>query len=342
VRFLVAQPGPSFSVHDRYVGWVEALRAAGQTVTGFNLDDRLTFYGSVLLETAPGSGMFKHALDGDAATRIAVDGLYSEILRFRPHVLLAISAFFLPAELFDIARAAGVQVVLVCTESPYEDDRQLALAEHCDLVLLDDPTNMEAFQKIAPARYFPQAYRPAVHRPGDLVPDLVCDLGFVGTGFPSRVEFFEGMDLDGLDVLLAGNWQALADDCPLRSFLAHDAQDCVDNENTADLYRSARTGINLYRREASRPDLAAGVAMGPREVEMAACGLFFLRDPRPEGDEVLDMLPTFTGPQDAGEQLRWWLAHDDERAAVAEKARAAVADRTFDYLAAQLLRLLDT
>jgi hypothetical protein len=81
--------------------------------------------------------------------------------------------------------------------------------------------------------------------------------------------------------------------------------------------------------------------MGPREVEMAATGLFFLRDPRGEGDEILDMLPTFASPEDASEQLRYWLAHDDERQALAGKAREAVADRTFHNHAATLLRLLD-
>lgn len=83
------------------------------------------------------------------------------------------------------------------------------------------------------------------------------------------------------------------------------------------------------------------MAMGPREVEMAACGMFFLRDPRPEGDQVLGMLPTFASPADAGEKLRWWLEHDAAREAVAEQARAAIEDRTFDASAAQLLRLFD-
>jgi spore maturation protein CgeB len=99
--------------------------------------------------------------------------------------------------------------------------------------------------------------------------------------------------------------------------------------------------LNLYRREAHAADKADGWSMGPREVEMAACGLFFLRDPRPEGDEVLDMLPTFATPEDASEQLRWYLGHDGEREAAARKAREAIQDRTFDNHAARLLRLLE-
>jgi hypothetical protein len=80
--------------------------------------------------------------------------------------------------------------------------------------------------------------------------------------------------------------------------------------------------------------------MGPRELEMAATGLFFLREPRGESDEVLGMFPTFTSPQEASALLRDWLARPAERAALALKAREAVADRTFTNSAASLLRLL--
>src|SRR5690606_22216347 len=173
------------------------------------------------------------------------------------------------------------------------------------------------------------AYRPAVHHPGQPVPDLVCDLAFVGTAFPSRIAFFEAMQLDGLDVLLGGSWQKLPDESPLRKHVGHDIRSCMDNIEAADLYRSARAGINLYRREAQRPALAAGWAMGPREVEMAACGLFFLREPRGEGDALLRMLPRFTQPDEASERLRWWLAHERLREDAAEAARLAVVDRTF-------------
>jgi hypothetical protein len=170
------------------------------------------------------------------------------------------------------------------------------------------------------------------------VDEYRSDFAFVGTGFKSRIEFFEQLDLSGLDVLLGGNWSFLEPGSPLAKHVAHDLAECLDNRKTADVYRSARAGLNLYRREAQTADLVQGLAMGPREVEMAACGLFFARDPRPEGDELLPMLPTFTSPGEASEILRWWLAHDDFRAQAANAAREAVEDRTFKNHAAALLR----
>lgn len=338
MRFLVAQPGPQFSVHDLYVGWVEALRGAGQDVFEFPLSSALTFYESVLMED--GNGGHRKALTVEQAVGLAVDRLYAAVLKVRPHVLVSVSGFFLPPELYAIVRAAGVQVVVVHTESPYEDGRQVALASCADLNLINDPTNLDAFRAVAPAEYFPHAYRPQVHCPGPAEPGTESDLVFVGTGYPSRISFFEAMDLSGVDVALAGNWQALDEDSPLREHVVHDLGDCIDNTDAVALYRGSRCGMNLYRREAEAAHLAAGWAMGPREVEMAATGLFFLRDPRPEGDELLPMLPTFAGPEDAAEQLRWWLGHDAERERAAAAARAAVADRTFAAHAARLLGLL--
>lgn len=339
MRILACHPGPQFSVHDVYVGWVEALRALGQQVIEFNLAERLTFYDSALLEVGP--NLIRKALPGDRAAELAINGLYATLYKTRPDVLLAISGFFLTPDLLDLVRASGTRVVLVHTESPYEDRRQLVLAPHADLNLVNDPVNIERFAALAPTRYVPHAYRPAIHHPGPADPDLACDFAFVGTAYGTRIGFFEQLDLSGLDVLLAGNWSALDESSPLRKHVAHDVDDCLDNTRTAAVYRSARVGLNLYRREAETPDLVDGIAMGPREVEMAASGLFFLRDPRMESDEVLGMLPTFATPEDASEQIRYWLDHPVEREKLAAQAVEAVADRTFNNNAAGLLRLLD-
>lgn len=337
LRWLVCQPGPSFSVADVHAGWCEALRGLGQHVEEFTLADRLVFYNEAYIKTDEGD--FRKALNPDAAVQHALNGLAAGLFKFRPHVLLVISGFFTDTALLEQARHTGTRVVLLLTEQPYETDRELKLAEHADLVLLNDPTNLEKFQTLAPTVYAPHAYRPSVHRPGP-TEEKPSDLVFVGTGYPSRIEFFEQMDLTGVEVALAGNWMRLAENSPLRPAVVHDIDECFDNADAVSLYRASRCGINFYRREADSDQAAAGWALGPREVEMAATGLFFLRDRRGEGDRVLPMLPTFTGPEDASDQLRWWLAHPDHREAVSLQAKAAIADRTFEIHAAKLLRLL--
>lgn len=341
MRFVVFRPGPGFSVQDVAVGWAEGLRAAGQHVVEYNTDDRLVFFGNALLPTEE-EGKYRRALQTtEQMLELAVDGIYGCVMKTRPHVVLVVSGFFTPPQMLEVLRAAGVRVVIVHTESPYEDQRQLAIAAHADLNLVNDPTNLEAFRALGPAEYMPHAYRPSVHHPGSVDPVLACDFSFVGTGFPSRVTFLNKMDLAGLDVKLAGTW-VLARDTPLEKYVLHDLDDCFDNTLTADLYRSSRVGMNLYRREAHENDSAQGWACGPREIEMAACGLPFVRDARPESDELFGgILPAFESPEEASEQIRWLLAHEGIRQTAADKARAAIQDRTFDQHAARLLRLLD-
>jgi spore maturation protein CgeB len=115
----------------------------------------------------------------------------------------------------------------------------------------------------------------------------------------------------------------------------------MDNTVTADLYRSAKVSANIYRKEHSDDATADGWAMGPREVELAACGTFFMRESRPEGDALFPHHPIFGSPAEFGDLLRWWLARPELRESAASAAQAAIADRTFSNSAARLLRLVE-
>jgi hypothetical protein len=230
------------------------------------------------------------------------------------------------------------------TECPYEDEnRQLDLAACADINLINDPTNIEKFKEQAPTYYMPHSYRPEVHCPGDPVEEMKCDVSFVGTGYPSRIRFLEEMDFSGLDFLLAGSWQLLKKHSSLKKFLANEEDRCLDNEQTVDVYRSSRLGLNIYRKELDLENECAvqGWSCGPREIEMAATGLFFLREPRGESDDLFPMLHSFSSPEEASDLVRWWLDHDDIRDEMATLARSRIKDRTFKNRAAELMRLLE-
>lgn len=341
MKIVIAHPGPGFSVHDVYEGWREALVGLGHQVIPFNMHDRLTFYDNAFFQIE--EGRFRKAIDADTAIEMAVNGLNATLYKTVPDVLIVVSGFLVPPVLLDNVRRYPTKVVVLHTEQPYETTREVELAQHADINLLNDPVNLDRFP--AGSYYQPHCYRPNLHYPGPSDPDLNADLAFVGTGFASRVAFFEAMcgsrGLDGLDVLLAGNWQQTGEDSPLRKYIAHDIKECLPNTSAAQIYRSGKVGLNLYRREHDADDTADGWAIGPREVEMAACGMPFLRDPRGEGDELFPQHLKFTTPGEAVEGLRWWLNNPDQREAAAQAARAAVADRTFTNAAKRLLSRID-
>lgn len=332
MRVLVVHPGPYFSVGDVHRGWVKGLRQCGHQVLDFNLNDRLDFYDKAHIEV--GGEMVK-PFKLEQALQLASEGIINAAYKFWPDVVVITSGFYVPPDVYTMLRGRGHKVVILHTESPYEDDRQLALAPLVDLNVLNDPTNIGDYP-VDSTVFIGHAFDPDVHHPGRS--DSKAEFCFVGTGYPSRREFFEAVDWSGIDAVFAGNWQDVADDSPLLPLLMHDRAECLSNDQTADLYRGSTSSANLYRTEAQRDDLSAGWAMGPREVELAACGTFYMTEERGENREVLPMVPTFDGPEDFGAKLRWWLAHPDARDKVTRAARTAVEGRTFAASAAAMLQ----
>lgn len=334
MKTMLVRPGPHFSVQDVADGWQRALDDL-TTLGDFRLDARMDVFDKALRDKFEDS----HER-GMEALRLAVDSMLAAVYKFQPDLIVVVSGFFLHQSILQLLRARGHKLVLLATESPYEDDNQAALAPFYDLVVLNDPTNIGMYDN---AVYMHHAYDPAIHyKRKTILPEWRSDFCFVGTGYPSRIEFFEQVDFEGIDVALGGNWQACDADSPLTKFVCHDRNHCLDNDDAHDLYSATKASANLYRREAQRPELSEGFAMTPREVELAATGCFFLTERRGENQQILPMVPTFTGPDDFGEKLRWWLAHDSVRDTVTRAAQRAVSDWTFTANARRLLGLVES
>lgn len=341
MKILVVHPGADFSVADVYNGLCKGLEQNGHTVGRLGLNERLNFYTAAHIDRGNG---FELGMPKEQAIDLAAQAIEVACYEMWPDVVIVVSGWFVPPRIWGILAKRPHHTVYWCTESPYEDDRQGRPARYVDTVILNDPTNLDLYRTQINDRtfYLPHSYDPDVHHPGDADPDLACDFGWVGTAWRSRVDLFEAVDWSGIDVKFGGQWQYYVDDdSPLLDHLVHDRRLCMANDETADLYRSCKASANLYRKEHSHQANADGWAMGPREVELAACGTFFLRESRGEGDELFPMLPTFTDAADFESQLRWWLAHDSLRAEAAAEARAAITDRTFENTAAELLNIIN-
>lgn len=350
----MVHPGPEFSVADVFNGWKKAFEKQGHEVAVFNTNDRLSFYSQVQIpdfktEIPPcehcKQPVYKQAMDKEAAVVASMQGLTHDLYSVWPHMVFFVSAFFTPAWVLDLIRQRRHKLVILHTESPYQDDEQLMRAQYANLNLLNDPVNIEEYAHLAPAMYMPHAYDPDLHYPGS-VNDKDISFSFIGTMFESRKTFFEDLlsrfsktELDGMKIALGGaGWDGPhLDDSFLLDYLGHPRPEAVDNLETARTYRRTKVGINFYRREAEKGHQGEGWAMGPREVEMAACGIPFLRDSRPESDEVFPFLPTFTDAESAFDLLKWYLEDDYARVNLGCKTQLAIADRTFDNHAKMLM-----
>jgi hypothetical protein len=318
-------------------GYLRAFAEIGCEVAEYNLNDRLHFFANAYMGGTDGG--YRKAFNDADAIHLAAGGLKQACYDWWPDVVVIVSGFFVHSMLAEIMRARGHKVVMVMTESPYEDERQLGQIDPdlVDAVVLNDPINIDRYLEVnANTIYLPHCYDPALHHPGPSSFDTDC--AFVGTGYPSRVAYMQQVDWAGIDLTVAGNWRDVPDD--IARFVLQGEGECMESERTCDLYRGARTSFNLYRTEAQADELSEGWAIGPREAELAATGCWFARQSRPEGDDLFPMLPIFETPDELGDQIRWALANPDKRQKAADDARAAVADRTFDVNARKLLSLL--
>ena len=335
MRAIVVGPLADYSTQDVAVGWTEGLRACGVNTLHFDLGQRLVWYQSAKIRNEDGEIVSE--MDLDEARQAVTLALLAEVYRHDPDLVLIVhGAHVWPPYIAEMR----CPVVWVATESPYEDEAQATTIAHADVnaILLNDPTNQGVFEQIAPTFYVPHAYRPDIHRPDGPAKEHT-DVCFVGSGYPERVELLEAVDWSGIDLALLGFWNAIADgDSPL---VPHIKDRCIDNTEAVEWYRGTRIGLNIYRQlTTGEHSTADGWAIGPREVELAACGVFYLRQHRPESDELFPFLPAFTSAEELEYLIREWLPRSDERRQLGRRAAEAVADRTFPNNAGRLLKRL--
>lgn len=352
MRILMVHPGPEFSVADVFNGWKKAFEKQGHEIKVFNTNDRLSFYSQVSIpdfregkiDPRTGEPPWRQAMTKEDAVVAAMQGLTHDLYEVWPHLVFFVSAFFTPAWVLDLIRQRRHKLVILHTESPYQDDEQLMRAQYATLNLLNDPANIEEYAHLAPAMYMPHAFDPEIHYPSR-VKDI--DFSFIGTMFDSRRVFFEslfgkleatGVQKDYTYALGGAGWDGdHLNDSPLLEFLGHPRDESVDNTTVADLYRRSKLGVNFYRRESEKAHEGEGWAIGPREVELAACHVPWLRDARGESDELFPFMPTFSGVDEAVDLMKWHLEHPDQSETLGNNAYRVIEDRTFDNHARMLM-----
>jgi len=257
-------------------------------------------------------------------------------LALRPDLLLVSGSnwYLWPETLRELKRRLGCRVVLNEQHLQVFRPHQAAALEVYDHVFTQDSALIPLLLASSLARrvsLLGPACDPLEHRPLALEPaeraDLGSDLTYVGWGYPNRLRLFE--ELRDFDVKLWGvGWEASP------ALLPRVRREPVHGLKKTKIYNAARIVVNLQ----STTYQVDGVTCRPFEV--AACGGFCLSEPKKDlqaffvpGEEIV----TFDGPADLREKAAYYLAHEDERRAIAERARARVLrEHTYEHRARQV------
>ena len=350
MKVLVVSPVPPYATKDVWTGHVQGLRAIGEDVEvlPMNYSPIYNMYQD-FKEFMEVTGQAKMGTINNtlmAGERIVMAAIANEV----DLVHIVAPMHLSPATLMILKKYAGVKTSAFFTECPYDDENAIDIAEWLDYVFVCDRESVPVFKEKNPNTfYLGHAYNPDVHKPNGKVEKDV-DVLFVGTNFPTRVEFLEKMDWEGINFQLRGIWN-IRGKSSLKQFIQGESAS-MPNTTTLELYHKARIGLQLHRKDGFSwaaakkgktvvkgglvgatplPNLVAH-SLGPRSYELAAGGVFQVSDVgRPELQEVFgDTVPTYSTPEELRVLLRTYLDDPVRREEAAKKQLQAVQPYSFE------------
>ena len=206
-------------------------------------------------------------------------------------------------------------------------------------VIQKDPLLADLAELGVTGLYLPLAALPELHRPLELsVAEerrYGADISFMGAGYPNRREAFR--QLAHLDFKIWGtewdNEYALAK-------LVQQGGARISPEDAVKIYNASKINLNLHSSVNPKTLVTGGDFVNPRTFELAACRTFQLVDERTLLPELFkaDELATFSSMAELKEKIDYYLNHEDERLALAERGQArALKDHTYQQRMAALL-----
>jgi len=190
--------------------------------------------------------------------------------------------------------------------------------------------------------YVQTACDPIRHRPVELKDEerseFQCDISFAGAGYYNRLQLFRG--LTDYDFKIWGvDWH----ERELAGKVVG-GERRFDSETFMKIVAGSKINLNLHASTAHDgvdPDCDA---INPRIFEIAAAGGFQVCDPCIGLEKCFDFeteIPTYRSLTELRQRIDYFLAHDDERRAIAAAAqKRALAEHTYEHRAQQMLDIL--
>ena len=180
--------------------------------------------------------------------------------------------------------------------------------------------------------YLPLAAAPEFHRPLDLTPversQFGSDVSFLGAGYPNRRRAF--LQLLNYDLRIWGTeWEGE----PALAGRVQRSGARISPEDAVKIFNASAVNLNLHSSVRASEAVPRGDFLNPRTFELAACGAFQLVDERELMDELFapGELETFVNIGELKDKIDHFLAHPEERRAVAARSRERVLrDHTYE------------
>jgi spore maturation protein CgeB len=255
----------------------------------------------------------------------------------RPELVLVTCADLTPRAVKQLRQSAAA-VVAWYPDPTANLGREYLLRSDYHCLFFKEPRAVELFRKNLdlPAYYLPECCNPIWHRPQACSPEeskrLGCDVAIAGNCYYYRLRMIE--ELSGFDLKIWGGGAAPWLEHPMLRF--HQYHYVAENEK-AKAFRAARIVLNTFTHRDTD-------SVNARLFEATGCGGFVLTEDRPAVRDFFEPgreVATFDSRPDLLEKVRYYLAHLEEREAIAEAGcRRAHRDHTYEIRLRQLLQIV--
>ena len=250
--------------------------------------------------------------------------------RERPDLAIVTGGDRILGPTVEALKALEIVTALWTTDPPKGRVPHLAAAPHYDHVFCQGSEFVDLLRErgIDSARWLPVGCEPASHHPVELTEEerrlWGSDVVFVGSHYPEREALFEA--LADFDLALWGpGWEKLRKGSPLRSRVrkAHTAP-----TEWIKIYGASRIVLATHYRD---PEGVVPVHQAsPRVFEALACGAFLICDRQRDVFDLFrdgEHLAGFDDGADLAKKVLYYLAHPEERQAIARRGHEEVMRR---------------
>ncbi|MYL82903.1 glycosyltransferase [Desulfovibrio aerotolerans] len=274
--------------------------------------------------------------------QVISQAICAKVETFGPDLVLALAQAPLSRQALKRLRRDGVKTAMWFVEDFRLFTYWQAFAPYYDVfaVIQKDPFPDRLAAVGQPnALYLPMAADPAVHRPLELSAverrTYGAEVSFMGAGYPNRRAAFAQLLDFGLGIF-GSDWDG---DAALAGRVRFSGRR-ITTEEAVRIFNAATINLNLHSSISARECVPAGDFVNPRTFELAMCGAFQLVSDRTYLPELFadDELARFGSMEALREKLAYFLAHPEERADYAARARArALAEHTYAHRMERLL-----
>src|SRR5262245_680713 len=151
MKLLVTAPGASWSTADVEAGLLHGLQHHGVEVVRYRLDTRIDRSSRWLHSAWRRARQTNPSIEKPTVADVfyqAGIGVLEMALRHQVDAVLVVSAMYLHPDVIILLKRAGLRVVVLFTETPYDLDKELKVARLVDGCWTCERSSVEAFRAV--------------------------------------------------------------------------------------------------------------------------------------------------------------------------------------------------